>query len=79
MDKALCQPRPDWENPSFEGDQIPPRSAHTFPAAKTISDGMWPASVTGHTVLMALSSLLQCDMIKFRVDETSSIKSFFFL
>ena len=76
MDKARCQRRPDGENPSFEGDQISPCNAHTFLVAKMISDGMWPVTVTGHTVLVALSFLSQCDMIKFRVYETS-IKSFF--
>lgn len=74
MDKGLSQPRPDWDNSSFEGDQIPPCNAYTFPIAKIISDGM---SVTGHTVLITLSFLLQCDMIKFGVYEPFSIKSFF--
>lgn len=78
MDKALSQPRADWDNSSlFEGDQIPPCNAYTSPMAKIISDGMCPVSVTGHTVLITLSFLLRCDMIKFRVYEHFSIKSFF--
>lgn len=72
VDKALCHLDQTGRDPSFEGDQISPCNAHTFPVAKIISDVMWPVSVTGHTVLVALSSLLQCDMIKFRGDETFS-------
>lgn len=79
MDKTLCQTRPDWENPSFEDDKISPCNACAFPVPKIISDGMWPVNLTGHTVcfkFLALSFLLQRDMIKCSADEIFSIKSF---
>lgn len=66
-----AQTRPG--EPSFEGDQVSPCNAHTFPGAKIISGGMWPVSVTGHTALIPLSFLSHCDMIKFRVYESFSI------